>query len=46
MKVKLLGSNFLSHLEFKINDFIKDKVVIDIKFENFNNYFSCMIIYR
>lgn len=46
MKVKLIASNFLDNLENKINDFIKDKVVIDIKFENFNNYFSCMIMYR
>lgn len=46
MKVKILGSNFISSLEVKINDFIKDKIVKEIKYQHYNNYYTCLIIYE
>lgn len=46
MKVKTIGSNFLAHLELKVNRFIKDKIVKDIKYQYYNNYFTCLIIYE
>lgn len=46
MKVKIIGSNFMNSLEAKINDFIKDKIVKDIKYQYYNNYFTCLIIYE
>lgn len=50
-KVKIIGNDTEEHLEKEINDFIKDKNVIDIKYTQAyigyeNSYMSALIIYE
>ena len=50
-KVKIIGNDIEEHLEKEINDFIKDKNVIDIKYTQAyigyeNSYMSALIIYE
>lgn len=58
MKVKYIGADEWSSFENAINDFIKDKVVVDIKFQsvptlsgtepnfNWSNQLYALIIYK
>lgn len=52
MKVKIMSSNSTYELEKLINDFIKDKELIDIKYQIISNdvlriaYYSVLIIYK
>ena len=52
MKVKILYDNYMSGLEYMINEFIKDKEVINISFSDachneipFGTY-SALILYK
>lgn len=44
MKVKIIGG--LNAFEDRINDFIKDKKVIDIKYQDFSGIISALIMYE
>lgn len=47
MKVKIFSCTFYSDLEDKINDFIQDKKVQDIKYnKSYHDSFSALIIYE
>lgn len=52
MKVKFMSSNSTYELEKLINDFIKDKELIDIKYQILKTdgvrvaYYSALIIYK
>ena len=46
MKVKIFTSSFLLGLEAKINEFICDKEVIDIKFQSYDKFMLTLIIYK
>lgn len=52
MKVKIFSYNYTNDLEEQVNNFIKDKEVIDIKFQvnytgiNTNTKYSAFIMYK
>lgn len=48
MKVKIFTDYYEDKVELRVNDFIKDKKVIDIKFSTTHSYirYSCCIIYE
>ena len=49
IKTKMMQDGVLScedRLDDKINDFIKDKKIIDIKFTSVNNRATALIIYK
>ena len=46
MRVELIRTSFGGELPKKINDFIKDKNIIDIKYCENEWYFSALIIYE
>lgn len=53
MKVKIFSYNYTNDLEEQVNNFIKDKEVIDIKFEvtysgttNVNPKYSALVMYK
>lgn len=46
MRVKIITHNFDNYFEDRINEFIKDKVIIDIKFILDNNYNKALIMYE
>lgn len=52
MKVKILYDNYMTELERKINDFIKDKEVINISFsdacsdDGIIGSYSALILYK
>lgn len=45
MKVKFCLESHIGNLENEINNFIKDKKVIDIKTQTTNGYIIVMILY-
>ncbi len=46
MKVKILYTSYItSNLDKKINEFIKDKFVWDIKYQIGKSYYSVLIMY-
>lgn len=46
MKVKMYASNFLGNLEDRINEFIYNKDVIDIKIQVVNKLITVLILYK
>lgn len=52
MRVKIIECDFFTHLESKINSFLRSNEVevIDIKYSTYVNfdrvYYTCMIIYK
>ena len=46
MKVKFYLENHIGNLENEIDNFIKDKKVIDIKLQTTNGYIIVMILYK
>lgn len=46
MKVKIFSASFLIGLEEKINKFIINKEVIDIKFQAYEKFMLVIIIYK
>ncbi|MGL5191691.1 MAG: hypothetical protein ACRC7S_18780 [Cetobacterium sp.] len=47
MKVKLIANMYFDNLQNEINDFIKDKEIIDIKFSvTTTNLKSVLIMYK
>lgn len=44
-RVKILTNVYLDDLEMAINDFIDGREVIDIKFIEYGDYFSAMILF-
>lgn len=52
MKVKILADNYMTELERKINNFIKDKKVISVSYSDacsnvgFLGTYSAMILYK
>ena len=46
MKVKLIVEGNIVEFEKRINDFIKDKYGVDIKFSEWASGFSALILYK
>ena len=46
MKVKVITSSYVMGLESKINSFIEDKEIIDIKFQSYENFMLVVILYK
>lgn len=45
MKVKIIYDEYISELEKRINDFIIDKDVLDIKYRDVSTYYGVIIMY-
>lgn len=46
MRIKIFSSNQLSEIEKKVNDFIKDKIVIDIKCTTTEHSHTVFVMYE